>query len=113
MSYGSIWLVIGLAGLGTFLTRLSFLALVRGDKVSEPLRRVLRLVPAAVLAAIVLPATFPLLGEAGWAGSFDWPRPVAVLIASLAAWRTRNMFVTIAVGMACLWLFRGLSRWLT
>ena len=84
MSYGSIWLIIGLAGVGTFLTRLSFLALMRSDQVSPALRRVLRLVPAAVLAAIVLPATFPL------AGGFDWPRPVAILIASLAAWRTRK-----------------------
>lgn len=109
MSHNSIWLVIGLAGAGTFLIRLSFLALVRSDNVSESLRRVLRLVPAAVLAAIVLPATFPLLGEAGLTEGFDWPRPLAVLIASLAAWRTRNMFVTIAVGMGALWLI----RWLT
>ena len=103
MSYGSIWLVIGLAGAGTFLTRLSFLALVRGDKVSESLRQVLRLVPAGVLAAIVLPAIFPL------AGGLDWPRPVAILVAAFAAWRSRNMFVTIAVGMVALWLFRWLS----
>jgi len=109
MSYGSIWLVIGLAGVGTFLTRLSFLALVRSDKVSEPLRRILRLVPAAVLAAIVLPAALPLAADQSLTGGFDWPRPVAILVASLAAWRTRNMFVTIAAGMAALWLI----RWLT
>lgn len=109
MNYGSIWLVIGLAGVGTFLTRLSFLALVRSDKVSESLRRVLRLVPAAVLAAIVLPATFPLLSASDPTDGLDWPRPVAVLAAALVAWRTRNMFATIAGGMAVLWLIRWLG----
>ncbi len=108
MSGQNVWLMMGLAGLATFLTRLSFLGLVRSDNVSESLRRILRLVPAAVLAAIVLPATFPLLGESGLAAGIDWPRPVAVLIASVAAWYTKNMFVTIAVGMAALWLFRWL-----
>ena len=68
----TIWTVILLAGVGSFLLRLSFLALVRGDQVPDLAQRALRLVPAAVLAALVVPAVTP---------SGDWTRPVAAVVA--------------------------------
>lgn len=63
-------------------------------------------VPAAVLAALVLPALFPsgdpvveaLLGA----------RFVAGGVATLVAWRTGSMMATIAAGMAVLWAVRFL-----
>ena len=96
----TIWTVILLAGVGSFLLRLSFLALVRGDQVPDLAQRALRLVPAAVLAALVVPAVTP-------AG--DWTRPAAAVVAALAAWRTRSMLWTLVAGMGVLWLVRALT----
>ena len=96
----TIWTVIALAGVGSFLLRLSFLALVRGDQVPDLAQRALRLVPAAVLAALVVPAVTP---------SGDWTRPAAAVVAALAAWRTRSMLWTLVAGMGVLWLVRALT----
>ena len=94
----TIWTVILLAGVGSFLLRLSFLALVRGEQVPDLAQRALRLVPAAVLAALVVPAVTP-------AG--DWARPAAAVAAAAVAWRTRSMLWTLVAGMAVLWLAKG------
>ena len=51
-----MWLVILVAGAGTYLLRLSFLALLRDGTIGDRGRRVLHLIPAAVLAALALPA---------------------------------------------------------
>jgi branched-subunit amino acid transport protein len=95
----TIWTVILLAGAGSFLLRLSFLALVRGDQVPDLAQRALRLVPAAVLAALVVPAVTP---------SGDWTRPVAAVVAGLVAWRSRSMLWTLIAGMGVLWLARAI-----
>jgi branched-subunit amino acid transport protein len=65
------------------------------------LRRALRFVPAAALAALVFPAlTHP-------AGHLDFSlnnfRLLAGLGGAIVAWRTRNVLLTIVVGMVLLW----------
>lgn len=96
----TIWTVILLAGVGSFLLRLSFIALVRGDQVPDFAQRALRLVPAAVLAALVVPAVTPSSG--------DWSRPAAAVAAALVAWRSRSMLWTLLAGMGVLWLARAI-----
>lgn len=61
--------------------------------------RFLRFVPIAVFAALVTPSLEGELGEAEI-------RLVAAGLAALAAWRTRQLWVAIAVGMAVFWLLR-------
>lgn len=102
MSTVTLWTLAALAGLGTFLLRLSFLALVRGDSLPDGAARALRLVPAAALAALAAPSVFP----AAELAAGDPARPLAAAAAALIAWRTRNMFATLAAGMAVLWLLR-------
>ncbi len=51
----NIWVVMVIGGLLTFLTRLSFIALLDRIKVPDWFRRGLRFVPVAVLSAIILP----------------------------------------------------------
>ncbi len=89
------------AGVLTFLTRLSFIALLGRFELPPLAARALRFVPPAVLSAIVLPELVLRGGELqlGWRN----PRLLAGLVAALVAWRTRNVFLTIAVGMAALW----------
>ena len=102
MNTPSPWLLMLIAGAGTFLLRLSFMGLVRGD-VPPLLQRILRLVPAAVLAALVVPAVVPA-DAAAMSTPDGWVRPAAAVLATLIALRTGSIFATLAVGMAALWL---------
>lgn len=100
-----IWALIAIIGAGTWVLRLSFLSLLgRVEQVPPTVARVLRYIPAAVLAALVLPA----LTHGG--GEFDLAtdRFAAGALAGLVAWRTRNVLATISVGMVCLWVLQAL-----
>jgi branched-subunit amino acid transport protein len=101
-----IWILLGVAGLGTWLIRLSFIALLgRTAAIPDLAMRILRLIPAAVLAAIVTPSITHA------SGSFDLAtdRFVAGVIAGLVAWRTKNVLATIGAGMGVLWLLQAIS----
>jgi branched-subunit amino acid transport protein len=92
-----LWLTIGLAGLGTYLTRLGFLGVAH--RMADPpvaVQRVLRMIPPAALAALILPAFVRP------DGGFDLtqPRLFAGLVATAVAFWSKNVLVTLAVGMA-------------
>lgn len=102
----SLWLTIVFAGLLTFLTRLSFIALFGRWQPPDWLRRALRFVPPAVLSAIIFPEVLMRGGVVVMrAENF---RLVAALVAALVAWRTRNVLLTIGSGMAILYLLQWL-----
>jgi branched-subunit amino acid transport protein len=65
----------------------------------------LRYVPAAVLSAIIAPEMFLPNGTLDI--SLGNERLIAGLVAIIVAWRTRNVLVTIAVGMLVLWLLQA------
>ena len=100
----SLWLVILLAGLLTFGTRLSFILLLDRIKVPNWFRRGLRFVPAAVLSAIILPELASR--NAVLDISLHNPQLYAGVLAVLVAWRTKNVLLTIIVGMAVLLIFQ-------
>lgn len=94
------------AGLVTFAIRLSFIALLGKVALPPILTRALRFVPPAVLSAIILPEL--VMRD----GALDL-RPVnarllAGVLAAVVAWRTRNVLLTIAVGMAALWALQAM-----
>jgi branched-subunit amino acid transport protein len=94
------------AGLVTFAIRLSFIALLGRVQLPALLTRSLRFVPPAVLSAIILPEI--LVKD----GALDLRpgnvRLIAGVVAAVVAWRTRNVVLTIAVGMAALWMGEAL-----
>jgi len=99
------WTTILVAGAGTFAMRASFVAFAhRLVEVPPSVQRVLRQIPPAALASLVLPALVH------HDGSFDlWNARVAAgLLATLVAWRTRNVGLTLIVGMAALLLLQAL-----
>ncbi|MFO7927325.1 AzlD domain-containing protein [Natronomonas sp.] len=105
--YGStaIWFVIVVLAVATYAIRLSFIYLFgRLESVPEAVERVLRLVPAAVLAALALPAVVTL--EPSLSATVLDERLAAGIVAVAVAWRTENVFATIASGMGTLWLLR-------
>ena len=101
----SLWLAILLAGLLTFGPRLSFILLLDRIKVPDWFRRGLRFVPMAVLSAIILPelATHNTALDL----SLRNPQLYAGALAILVAWRTKNVLLTIVVGLAALLIFQA------
>lgn len=93
------WIAIVLAGAGTYAMRTSFLAFAhRMAEVPPWLRRLLRQIPPAALASLVVPA---LLRPEGHVDLFQG-RLWAGAVAALVAWRTRNIAITLVVGMGLL-----------
>ncbi|MFW5950329.1 MAG: AzlD domain-containing protein, partial [archaeon] len=100
----TIWGLIVLIGVLTLLIRLSFIGIFGYlDDIPPGIERTLRFVPAAVLAALVFPSFVTL--EPG-AGGIAMDKLAAGIVAAGIAWRTENVMLTIASGMAILWLVR-------
>lgn len=96
-------LIAGMA-LVTFLVRYPVLALVGKIPLPERVFQALRYVPPAVLSAIIVPAVLLPDGESLLLG-LENRRLVAALVAALVAWRTKNLLLTIIIGMAVLLLW--------
>lgn len=93
------WWTILVAGIGTFAMRASFLVFAhRMVQVPPRVHRVLRQIPPAALAALVLPAFLRPEGRVDLLQA----RFAAGVVAALVAWRTRNAVLTLVVGMALL-----------
>jgi branched-subunit amino acid transport protein len=95
-----IWLTFLIAGLLTFGIRLSFIALLGRWNPPLALQRALRFVPPAVLTAIIFPELL-YRGDSLFVSPAN-TRLLAGLLAALVAWRTKNVLLTIVVGMVAL-----------
>ncbi len=102
----AFWLSIVIIGIFTFITRLSFILLLGNKEIPPIVIRALRLVPPAVLSAIIFPELLSPGGQLDL--SLGNARLLAGLLAALIAWRTRNILLTIGAGMAALLLLQML-----
>jgi branched-subunit amino acid transport protein len=98
--------IVGM-GLITYSIRVSFFLLPERITLPDRLLQALRYVPAAVLSAIIFPAMF--LSDGLLDISLGNERLIAGLAAGLVAWRTRNLVITIVVGMGVLWILQLLA----
>lgn len=101
----TVWIIIFGVGLIGFLLRSSALLLLRGRPLPERLTSALGLVPAAVLSALVVPDLFVHGGEFKLLSA----RLLAGVVAGGVAWKTRNVFWTLAVGLGLLLGFQALG----
>lgn len=99
-----LWFMLFIIGGLTFVTRLSFILILDKWDPPEIFKRGLRFVPLAVLPALILPELF--VHENAIAIPLDVPRLAAALAAGLVAWRTKNMLLTILVGMVIFYLLK-------
>jgi branched-subunit amino acid transport protein len=110
MREATLWAIVLVAGAGTFLIRLSFLLVFeRVGTVPPRVQRVLRYVPAAVLAALVVPEVV-LAGGTGTAGFLASVAPAQLVaggLATVVAWRTESVLWTLFVGMGALVALRA------
>jgi branched-subunit amino acid transport protein len=100
----NVWLLLIGMGLVTYAIRLSLIVLIGRVDVPPLVQKALRFVPPAVLSAII----FPELLRPG--GTFDLSfgnvRLLAGVLAAGVAWRTKNVLLTIGVGMVALWVLQ-------
>lgn len=102
----NIWLIIIGMGLITYIIRLSMIVLLERVEITPTIKQALRFVPPAVLSAII----FPELLQPGGALNLSLgnERLLAGSLAMVVAWRTKNILLTIGIGMATLWLLQAI-----
>lgn len=100
----NIWLMMVIIGVITFGIRLSFIILWGKIEIPALVQRALRFVPAAVLSALIMPEILPQ--PFSFPDTAVNPRLWAGILAAIVAWRSRNMILTVVVGMAALLLIQ-------
>jgi branched-subunit amino acid transport protein len=96
-------LITGMA-LVTLAVRYPVLVLIGKIPMPDSVFRALRYVPPAVLAAIIAPGVLAPSGDI-----LITPQNnalVASIVSIIVAWRTKNLLLTIVIGMAVLLLWR-------
>jgi len=104
----SNWAIVLVIGVGSYLTRLSFIGLLGTRAMPLWAQRPLKYVAPAVLAALVLPAVLLSDGQTDISPAGN-PRFLAALLAGLVAWRLKNVAGVIVVGMSALWILQALA----
>jgi branched-subunit amino acid transport protein len=100
-----VLMIAGMA-LVTIAVRYPVLALVGRINLPEPILRALRFVPPSILAAIIVPEL--LYRDERIYVAADNSFLVAGIFAGLVAWRSKNLLLTIVLGMLALWVWRWL-----
>jgi branched-subunit amino acid transport protein len=100
------WLIILAMGLVTFGIRLLPIVLLGRIEIPLVVQRALRFVPPAVLSAIIAPEL--LMPGGTFSLSLGNARLIAGVIATIVAWRTKNVLATIAVGMIAFWVLSAM-----
>lgn len=109
MTTHEILLVLGMA-LVTFAMRYPVLALVSRLTLPPSLLAALKFIPPAMLTAIIVPALLAPDGS-NLDLSIGNDYMVAGIVTALVAWRTKNILLTLAIGMLALWAWRFLLSW--
>lgn len=97
----SWWLVIGLSA-GAYALKFAGLVVIGTRKLPAPLERCLILIPAALLAALVVKDTFSSAHEL----AFD-ARAAGLAVAVIAAWRKAPLIVVVILAASTTALIRA------
>ena len=97
------WISIIIAGLVTYFTRMSMVTLIKKEMIGKDLRKILSSVPSGVFPSIIFPAI--LLNDFGNLVSFSDPKIFGAITALLIGFYTRNVILTIMIGLASYWIF--------
>ncbi|MCC6612648.1 MAG: AzlD domain-containing protein [Anaerolineae bacterium] len=106
MSERELLLIVGMMAV-TFGVRYPVLALVGRLQLPRPVIRALRYVPVAVLTAIIVPEL--VLHGGTWNVRLDNAYLVAGIVSILISWRTKNLLLTIVIGMGVFLVWRALT----
>ena len=96
------WLSITIAGILTYFTRMTMIALVRRDLLGEKIKAVLAYVPSAVFPAIIFPAIF--INDYGTYIEINDPKIFGALVAIIVGYFSRNDIATIFSSLLSYWI---------
>ena len=96
------WLSITIAGILTYFTRMTMIALVRGDLLGKKIKAVLAYVPSAVFPAIIFPAIF--INDFGAYIEMNDPKIFGALVAIIVGYFSKNVIATIFSGLLSYWI---------
>ena len=91
------WFTIIIAGIITYLTRMTMVALVDRDLLGERVKAVLAYVPSAVFPAIIFPGIF--INDHGTFIEMNDPKIFGAIAAILVGYLSRNVIATILSGL--------------
>ena len=95
------WLSIIIAGILTYFTRMTMIALVNRDMLGDKIKTVLEYVPSAVFPAIIFPAIF--INDYGTFIEMNDPKIFGAITAVFVGYFTRNIIATILSGLTSYW----------
>ena len=95
------WLSIIVAGILTYFTRMTMVALVSRDMLGDKIKAVLAYVPSAVFPAIIFPGIF--INDYGQLIEMDDPKIFAAIVAVIVGYFSRNIIATILSGLISYW----------
>ena len=96
------WLSIVIAGILTYFTRMTMIALVNRDMLGDRIKAVLAYVPSAVFPAIIFPAIF--INDYGTFIEMNDPKIFAAIVAIVVGYFSRNVIATILSGLISYWI---------
>ena len=96
------WLSIIIAGILTYFTRMTMIALVSRDMLGDRIKAVLAYVPSAVFPAIIFPAIF--INDYGNFIEMNDPKIFAATVAIVVGYFSRNVIATILSGLISYWI---------
>ena len=96
------WLSIIIAGILTYFTRMTMIALVDRDMLGEKIKAVLAYVPSAVFPAIIFPAIF--INDYGSYIEMNDPKIFGAIVAIIVGYFSKNVIATIFSGLISYWL---------
>ena len=96
------WLSIIIAGILTYFTRMTMVALVSRDMLGDRIKAVLAYVPSAVFPAIIFPAIF--INDYGNFIEMNDPKIFAAIVAIVVGYFSRNVIATILSGLISYWI---------
>lgn len=100
LSTASLWLIIVVIGIGTFLIRYSFIGLIGNREMPQWLLRHLRYTPVAVLPGLVAPL---VLWPDATGGEPDPARLSAAAVAFVVGYFTKNIILSMLGGAVTLY----------
>ena len=89
------------AGLLTYFTRMTMIALISRDMLGDKVKAVLEYVPSAVFPAIIFPGIF--INDYGTFIDLNDPKIFGALVAVLIGYFSKNILATILAGLVSYW----------
>ena len=90
------------AGILTYFTRMTMVALISRDMLGDKIKAVLEYVPSAVFPAIIFPGIF--INDVGTFIEMNDPKIFGAIIAILVGYFSRNVIATILSGLFSYWI---------